>query len=70
MRSQAAKNEAGFDQHEVRKWISWYRQTTVYMIALVFLADVRCQRIRPHQPAPLSSPTQPTSKRRPSSRCH
>ncbi|MGW0582514.1 hypothetical protein ACWD25_42805 [Streptomyces sp. NPDC002920] len=23
---QAAKNEVGFDQHEVRKWCSWYRQ--------------------------------------------
>ncbi|MFC4650014.1 hypothetical protein ACFPEU_49550 [Streptomyces mangrovi] len=46
------KNEVGFDQHEVRKWISWYRQTTVCMLALVFLADVRCRRIRPHHPAP------------------
>ncbi|MGW0576931.1 hypothetical protein ACWD25_13380 [Streptomyces sp. NPDC002920] len=49
---QAAKNEVGFDQQEVRKWISWYRQTTVCMLALVFLADVRCRRIRPHHPAP------------------
>ncbi|MER7960271.1 IS701 family transposase, partial [Streptomyces sp. NPDC096030] len=48
---QAAKNETGFDQHEVRKWCSWYRQTTVCMLALAFLADVRSRRIRPHHPA-------------------
>lgn len=49
---QAAKNEVGFDQHEVRKWCSWYRQTTVCMLALAFLADVRSRRIRPHHPTP------------------
>ncbi|MGW2207367.1 hypothetical protein [Streptomyces sp. NPDC001774] len=47
---QAAKNEVGLDQHEVRKWCSWYRQTTVSMLALAFLADVRSRRIRPHIP--------------------
>jgi SRSO17 transposase len=46
---QAAKNEVGFDQHEVRKWVSWYRQTTVCMLALAFLADVRSRRIPPHR---------------------
>ncbi|MER6076591.1 transposase, partial [Streptomyces sp. NPDC001817] len=49
---QAAKNEVGFDQHEVRKWCSWYRQTTVCMLALAFLADVRSRRIRPHPATP------------------
>ncbi|MEJ8639915.1 IS701 family transposase [Streptomyces sp. MS2.AVA.5] len=48
---QAAKNEVGLDQHEVRKWCSWYRQTTVTMLALAFLADVRSRRIRPQPPA-------------------
>ncbi|MGW2207725.1 hypothetical protein [Streptomyces sp. NPDC001774] len=47
---QAAKNETGFDQHEVRKWCSWYRQTTVCMLALAVLADVRSRRIHPHHP--------------------
>lgn len=49
---QAAKNEVGFDQHEVRKWCSWYRQTTVCMLALAFLADIRSRRIRPHRATP------------------
>ena len=49
---QAAKNEVGLDQHEVRKWCSWYRQTTVSMLALAFLADVRSRRIRPQPPTP------------------
>ncbi|MER7959983.1 transposase [Streptomyces sp. NPDC096030] len=49
---QAAKNEVGLDQHEVRKWCSWYRQTTMSMLALAFPADVRSRRIQPRPPAP------------------
>ncbi|MEV6673278.1 IS701 family transposase [Streptomyces sp. NPDC051162] len=45
---QAAKGQVGLDEHEVRKWCSWYRHTTVCMLAMAFLAAVRSR----HIPAP------------------
>ncbi|MFJ5879729.1 hypothetical protein ACIQD1_34040 [Streptomyces sp. NPDC093088] len=33
---QVAKGQAGLDEHEVRKWCSWYRQATVYMLVMAF----------------------------------
>ena len=35
---QAAKGLAGLDQHQVRRWISWHRWTTLAMLAHAFLA--------------------------------
>jgi SRSO17 transposase len=35
---QAAKGQAGLDEHQVRRWCSWYRWTTLAMLAMAFLA--------------------------------
>jgi SRSO17 transposase len=35
---QAAKNECGLDQYEVRRYVSWYRHITLAMLAHAFLA--------------------------------
>ncbi|WP_443047348.1 transposase [Streptomyces sp. KMM 9044] len=42
---------AWLEEHQVR-WVSWYRQTTVCMLALAFLTGVRSRRIRPHHATP------------------
>jgi SRSO17 transposase len=34
---QAAKGLAGLDEHQVRRWASWYRWATLAMLALAFL---------------------------------
>jgi SRSO17 transposase len=36
----AGKDEVGLDQHQVRKWTSWYRYTTLAMFAHAILATV------------------------------
>jgi SRSO17 transposase len=38
---QAAKNEAGMDHYQVRRYKSWYRYVTLAMLALAFLAAIR-----------------------------
>lgn len=35
---QAAKGLAGLDEHQVRRWVSWHRWTTLAMLAHAFLA--------------------------------
>jgi SRSO17 transposase len=35
---QAAKHVTGLDQHQVRRWTSWQRWTTLAMLAHAFLA--------------------------------
>jgi len=35
---QAAKGLTGLDQHQVRRWVSWHRWTTLAMLAHAFLA--------------------------------
>jgi hypothetical protein len=50
---QAAKELAGLDQHQVRKWKSWHRWTTLAMLAHAFLA-VATAIERAHAPAPTS----------------
>jgi SRSO17 transposase len=37
---QAAKGEVGLDQHQVRRWRSWYRYTTLAMLAHAILAVI------------------------------
>ena len=48
---QAGKGEVGLDQHQVRKWTSWYRYTTLVMLAHALLAVIaaheRDQRVKP-----------------------
>ncbi|MGW0032772.1 hypothetical protein ACWDXD_23465 [Streptomyces sp. NPDC003314] len=53
---QVAKGQVGLDEHEVRRWCSWYRQATVHMLVMVFLVAARsrptpCQPLTPgHRP--------------------
>lgn len=44
---QVAKGQVGLDEHEVHKWCSCYRHTTVCMFAMAFLTTVRSR----HTPA-------------------
>jgi SRSO17 transposase len=48
---QAAKGLTGLDQHQVRRWTSWHRWTTLAMLAHAFLA-VATATERDTQPAP------------------
>lgn len=48
---QAAKGLTGLDQHQVRRWTSWHRWTTLAMLAYAFLA-VACAAERDTTPAP------------------
>jgi SRSO17 transposase len=48
---QAAKGLAGLDQHQVRRWTSWHRWTTLAMLAHAFLA-VATSIERERSPAP------------------
>jgi SRSO17 transposase len=48
---QAAKTLTGLDQHQVRRWTSWHRWTTLAMLAHAFLA-VATAAERHHVPAP------------------
>jgi SRSO17 transposase len=48
---QAAKGLVGLDQHQVRRWHSWYRWTTLAMLAHAFLA-VACATERDTVPTP------------------
>lgn len=47
----AGKDEVGLDQHQVRKWTSWYRYTTLAMFAHAILAAIAAhEREHRHQP--------------------
>jgi SRSO17 transposase len=46
---QAGKGEVGLDQHQVRKWDSWYRYTTLVMLAHALLAVIAAHE-RQHRP--------------------
>jgi hypothetical protein len=48
---QAAKGLTGLDQHQVRRWRSWHRWTTLAMLAHAFLA-VATATERHSQPTP------------------
>lgn len=48
---QAAKGQAGLDEHQVRTWTSWRRWVILSMLALAFLA-VTAANERDHTPAP------------------
>lgn len=43
---EAAKNEAGLDEYEVRSWTGWYRHVTLSMLAHAFLAAVRASALQ------------------------
>jgi SRSO17 transposase len=46
---QAAKGQAGLDEHQVRTWTSWRRWVILSMLAMAFLA-VTCADERDHTP--------------------
>ncbi len=49
---QNAKGAVGLDQHQVRRWDSWHRYTTLVMLAAAILAAIAAtERRRPRQPA-------------------
>lgn len=51
-----AKNEAGLDHYQVRRYRAWYRHVTLSMLAHAFLA-VTAHAARPPSPAPASGNT-------------
>jgi SRSO17 transposase len=51
-----AKNEAGLDHYQVRRYRAWYRHVTLSMLAHAFLA-VAARAARPPEPAPASGNT-------------
>lgn len=60
---QQAKGQVGLDEHQVRTWRSWYRFTTLAMVAFAFLAVLsarhrppRTTTPRPDDPIGLSVP--------------
>jgi SRSO17 transposase len=48
-----AKNEAGLDHYQVRRYRAWYRHVTLSMLAHAFLA-VTAHAARPPAPEPAS----------------
>jgi SRSO17 transposase len=58
---EAAKQEVGLDEYEVRKYAGWYRYITLALFAHAFLAVVRSQA------APRKKGTRVAPRRRPSS---
>jgi SRSO17 transposase len=56
---QAAKSQVGLDQHQVRRWHSWHRFTTLALAALAVLTICAADDDNPHdtQPAPTTAPT-------------
>jgi hypothetical protein len=42
----------GLDEHQVRRWCSWYRWTTLAMLAAAFLAVIAATERTQHPPPP------------------
>jgi SRSO17 transposase len=55
---QASKGLAGLDEHQVRTWTSWYRWTTLAMLACAFLTiaatSEHARDPAPHRQVPLT----------------
>jgi SRSO17 transposase len=49
---QAAKGLTGLDEHQIRRWTSWYRWTTLAMLALAFLTIAAATEHTCHPPPP------------------
>jgi SRSO17 transposase len=56
---QAAKGLTGLDQHQVRRWTSWHRWTTLAMLAHAFLAVATAveRALSHHQPGSSTAPS-------------
>ncbi len=48
----AAKGLTGLDEHQVGRWASWYRWTTLAMLALAFLTTAAATEHTCHPPLP------------------
>ncbi|MEW1551063.1 IS701 family transposase [Streptomyces tsukubensis] len=63
---QAAKNECGLDQYEVRRYTGWYRHITLAMLAHAFLATSAARTTEkgnpPTTPASSASPWQKSAE--------
>ncbi|MFF4830178.1 IS701 family transposase [Streptomyces sp. NPDC001312] len=57
---QAAKNECGLDQYEVRRYVGWYRHITLAILAHAFLAAMTAQA-REKGAAPVRKPRSSSS---------
>ncbi|MCC5581167.1 hypothetical protein IMZ11_36720 [Microtetraspora sp. AC03309] len=49
---QTGKGLTGLDEHHVRRWTSWYRWTTLAMLAHAFLTAVTAHHRADHPAAP------------------
>ncbi|MEU4733433.1 IS701 family transposase [Streptomyces sp. NPDC023588] len=58
---QAAKNECGLDQYEVRRYVGWYRHITLAMLAHAFLAAT-AQQLQEKGVAPMRRPGSSSSQ--------
>jgi hypothetical protein len=47
---QASKGLCGLDQHQVRRWCSWYRWVTLAMLAYAFLVVAAVTEHTRHPP--------------------
>jgi len=56
-----AKNEAGLDHYQVRRYRAWYRHVTLSMLAHAFLA-VTARAARPPEPASGNASSEPAQK--------
>jgi SRSO17 transposase len=60
---QAAKNQCGLDEYEVRRYVGWYRHITLAMLAHAFLAVLAAQALDTAKGAAETTP--PASSRSP-----
>ena len=56
---QAAKNQCGLDEYEVRRYVGWYRHITLAMLAHAFLAVLAARALDTAKGAAETTP--PTS---------
>jgi SRSO17 transposase len=57
---QAAKNETGLDEYEVRRYPGWYRHITLAMLAHAFLAALAAQASEEGEPSNKTTNTHPS----------
>jgi SRSO17 transposase len=60
---QAAKNQCGLDEYEIRRYVGWYRHITLAMLAHAFLAVLAAQALDTAKGAAETTP--PASSRSP-----
>ncbi|WP_405984223.1 IS701 family transposase [Streptomyces sp. NBC_00872] len=57
---QAAKNECGLDQYEVRRYVGWYRHITLVMLAHAFLAAMAAAETERGAEETMNPPSRPS----------